>query len=277
MIALALLLATAPLDDAAAALAAGDAGACGENVRLALESGALDVAQVARAWTLRGQCFTLAGDGDRAERSYAVALRVDPGLDASRDPSLAADAAFATAKRSLPGIPGLSARVAAVDDDTIELELLGDDLLLVKGALLLRSGAEGAAPEEVARVPLEAGQARHKVSGVGRQGLTAVLVDKSGNALMRLPVDPAVQRVFAPAPAPTRTQGETPGVAPTVLTTVGATAIGAGIVGIVASGIGLAALGPTALDEGTVWLVGVGASTGLFLVGAGLVVVDQGL
>lgn len=268
MIALALLLAASSLDDAAAALLAGDADSCGLIVQETLASGALDVPDVARAWTLRGKCFTRAGDADRAERSYAVALRVDPLLDPA---ALIDDTAFAAARRALPSPAGLSARAAAIDDDTIELELLSDDLLLVKGALLVRDGLE------VARVPLAADQARHKIGGIGREGLSAVLLDKYGNAMLRLPVDDAVQRVFTPAPAPTGTPGLRPSGGPTVLTTIGATAIGAGIVGVVTSGIGLAALGPAALDEGTVWVVGVGASTGLFLVGAGLVLVDQGL
>ena len=43
---------------------------------------------------------------------------------------------------------------------------------------------------------------------------------------------------------------------------------------LIASGIGVAA---TEGDEAQSWLVGVGASTGVFLVGAALVVVDQGM
>jgi hypothetical protein len=254
------------LDDAATARDAGDHEACGKAVQDALATGALDVADVARAWTLRGQCFSLAGDADRAERSYAVALRLDAAANVE------GDAAFALAKRTLPAVPGLAAQVSFVDEaGTLEVELLGDDLLLVKGASIVRGA------DEVARVPLEVGHAKHKVSGVERgPGLVALLLDKHGNALVRLPIDPAVKKVFTPAPDKAPAAGA-PGAAPTLLTTLGATAIGAGIVGVVTSGIALAALGDTALDEGGVWVVGVGASTGLFLVGAGLVVVDQGL
>lgn len=257
------LLLVASLDDAATALAAADHEACGKAAQDALATGALDVADTARAWTLRGQCFVLAGDNDRAERSYAVALRIDAAIN------LDGDAAFTLAKRTLPAVPGLAAQVSFVDDATLEVELLGDDLLLVKGA----SFVHGEEREEVARVPLDVGQAKHKVSGLERTQLVAVLLDKNGNALMRLPVDPSVKKVFTPAPSPPTPSG----AAPTFLTTLGATAIGAGIVGVVTSGIALASLGDHALDEGGVWVVGVGASTGLFLVGAGLVVVDQGL
>jgi hypothetical protein len=263
------------LDDAAAALIAGDHEACGKAAQETLATGTLDVADVARAWTLRGQCFVLAGDADRAERSYGVALRVLPALatdEALQAPGLSGDATFLLAKRSLPAVPGLAAQATFIEEDTLEVELLGDDLLLVKGASI----AHGA--DEVARMPLEVGQAKHKVTGLernDRSGLVAVLLDKHGNALMRLPIDPTVKKVFTPAPS--SSSSSTPGAAPTLLTTLGATAIGAGIVGVVTSGIALASLGDTARAEGGVWVVGVGASTGLFLVGAGLVVVDQGL
>jgi hypothetical protein len=262
------------LDDAAAALVAGDHEACGKAAQETLATGTLDVADVARAWTLRGQCFVLAGDADRAERSYGVALRILPALatdESLQAPGLSGDATFLLAKRSLPPVPGLAAQASFVDDDTLEVELLGDDLLLVKGASIVHGA------DEVARMPLEVGQAKHKVSGLERTDLVAVLLDKYGNALLRLPIDPTVKKVFTPAPSSSSPAAPGLGAAPTLLTTLGATAIGAGIVGVVTSGIALASLGDTALDEGGVWVVGVGASTGLFLVGAGLVVVDQGL
>lgn len=260
MLALALVLA-ASLADADAALTAGDADACGKAVQDTLASGTLDVADVARAWILRGKCFTLANDLDRAERSYAVALRVDPNVVVDND------VAFTQAQKALPSVPGLAAHASFIDDDTLEVELDGDDMLLVKGAAVRRND------DEVARVPLEAGQARHKVSGIPRDGLTAVVLDKHGNALVRFAIDPQVKRVFTPA-APATIDNS-----PTLLTTLGATAIGAGIVGVVTSGIALAALGAnaTSTGDGQLWVAGVGASTGLFVLGAGMVVVDQGL
>lgn len=262
VLALALLLALS-LDDAEAALAAGDAEACGRLAQEALTAGALDVEDTARAWSLRGRCFARAGDADRAERSFAVALRIDPAL-ALDEP------AFVAAQRALPAVPGLAAQALFVDEDTLAVELLGDDLLLAHAASVRRGD------HEVARVPLEAARAKHKVGGAfadGREGLALVVLDKHGNALLRAPIEPRVQRVITPAPGAAAARG------PGVLTTLGATALGAGIVGIVTSGIGLAALGPGALaaEESTVWVVGVGASTALFVVGAGLVVVDQGL
>ena len=267
MITFALLLAGAPLHDAAAALVAGDAEGCTRQVQTALASGALDVPEVARAWSLRGQCFTLAGDADRAERSYAVALRIDASLASAA----LVDEAFAAAWRALPSPAGLRARAAALDEDTVEIELLADDLLLAKSAVLVR--ADLPVPEEVARVPLEVGQAHHKVSGAGRAGLIAVLLDQHGNALLRLPVEAGARAFVVPAPAPLAAGKSTP----TLLTTLGAAALGVGFAGVVVSGVGLSALGAGALSEGTGWLVGVGAGAGLFVVGAGLIVVDQGL
>ena len=91
---LSLVVASSSLDDAAAALASGDQ-ACGQLAQDALTAGNLDVDDVARAWTVRGKCFMLAGDKDRAERSYSVALRVTPSMS---DDTLAEDAAFLLAK-----------------------------------------------------------------------------------------------------------------------------------------------------------------------------------
>src|SRR5687767_10999873 len=129
MIALVLALGlVASLDDADAALAAGNAEACGKLAQEALAQGELDEAGVVRAWLLRGRCFTLAGDADRAERSYGVALRVNAQ-------SVVDDDAFRRARAALPTAPApLAFRAAGVDAETVEVELLGDDLLLVKGA-----------------------------------------------------------------------------------------------------------------------------------------------
>jgi hypothetical protein len=252
-----------PLDDAEKARAAGDAAACGKAAQDALATGVLDVEQTARAWALRGRCFVIAGDLDRGERSYAVALRLQPGME----PLAVDDKAFTLAKETLPPAgKALLVRAQRVDADVVEVELVVDDLLLVKSAALVRGA------DEVARVPLEAGKARHKVGGIDPVGLDVVALDKHGNQLVRAPVDTSVEKVLTPPPA----TASSTGAAPTVLTTLGATAIGAGIVGIVASGIGVASLGPDPGDDATLWYVGVGASTALFLAGAGLVVVDQG-
>lgn len=270
-----------PLAAAEAALAQGDVAACGALAQRALQAGTLSAPDTARAWLLRGRCFVVGGDLDRGERSYAVALRLDRQIapwgsaSSSSLSSSSGDPAFAAARAALPAAAASLAGRAAVLDPalhpgSLEVELVADDLLLVRGARV--HAADG---EEVARFPLEAARPRHRVSGLAGPlaGLVAVFLDKHGNELVRVPVagliDGHAAQVITVVPGAAA-------AGPSVLTTLGATALGAGIVGIVASGIGLVSLPTTApAGDETLWLVGVGASTGLFLVGAGLVVVDQ--
>lgn len=250
--------ATSPLDAAEAALAAGDFETCGKQAHAALQRGGLDVDGTVHAWVLRARCFSLGGDVDRAERSYAVALRLQrelPPVD---------DKAFAAAQASLPP-PSESLAVQAVQRgaDVVELRLEADDLQLVRAGVLVRGD------DEVARVPLQADQPQHKVGGLALDGVGAVVEDKYGNALLRLPIVKAED-----LPKVIEVSGERP-AEPGAMTTWGVTALGAGIVGIAVAGIGLASLGPAPGDEANLWLAGVGGSTALFLIGAGLVVVDQ--
>jgi hypothetical protein len=233
---IALLLAAALLDDAEAALAAGDAK-CGDLAQAALSAGDLAEDGVARAWTVRARCYALAGDADRAERSNGVVA------------ALAALRAKARAEQVTGDV--------VIDRVVVELE--SDDLNLVRAASLWRGD------EEVARFPLTNEAGRHVVADIPLGGLVLRLHDKHGNTLWRTDV-PRPERVIE--------RGASPAKLPTALTTVGAGAIGVGLMGAIASGIGLAANGP---DDGQLWLVGVGAATGVFLVGAALVVVDQGL
>lgn len=264
-----LLLAAGPLDDAEAALQAGDAEGCGQAAQQALGSGVLEEAELTRAWILRGRCYALAGDRDRAERSYAVAVRASPEALAWIAGGAPADAdeAFAAALAARPADPLRAS--ARVDGDHVELHLHADDLLLVRAASLWQGA------EEVARLPLEAGSAaRHNVGGIPLQGLSQRLHDKHGNTLWRGAVEvPSL----AEAQKDLVVEGSAPAREPTVLTTVGAVGLGLGLVGAVVCGIGASAGGSTELQASGPWLVGVGAATGVFLVGAALVVVDQGL
>lgn len=264
-----LLLAAGPLDEAEAASQAGDAEACGQAAQQAIASGVLEEAELARAWLLRGRCYLQAGDRDRAERSYAVAVRTSPEVLAwiSGGAPKDADEPFQAALAARPADPLRAS--ARVDGDHVELHLDTDDLLLVRAASLWQGAAE------VARLPLEAGAAAtHKVGGIPLEGLSLRLHDKHGNTLWRGAVEvPSL----AEAHKDLVVEGSAPAREPSVLTTVGAVALGLGLVGAVVCGIGASADGSAELEQGGPWLVGVGASTGVFLVGAALVVVDQGL
>ena len=222
---------------------------------------------VARAWLLRGRCYAWAGDHERAERSYAVAVRVSPELPAwisggaAEDPSLAA----ALAARPADPLRG-SATILA---DHVKIELAADELSLVRAASLWRGD------EELARVPLELGAASsHEIAGIPLDGLVLRLHDKHGNTVWRAPVAGAS---LAQGKKELVVEGGAPAREPTLLTTFGAAALGVGLVGAVACGIGASTGGVDEVESGSLWLVGVGASTGVFLIGAALVVVDQGL
>ncbi len=265
-----LALAAGPLDDAEAALAAGDHERCGQLAQQALSAGDLDERGVTRAWLARGHCYAAAGDRDRAERSYAVAVRTSPDAAAWSAGNAPAGAGepFATALTARGADP-LRA-TAVIVEDHVAITLVADDLVLVHGASL-RLG-----DDEVARVPLGVGAAAtHQVAGIATAGLTLLLHDKHGNVLWRAPVD---EKTVAPsAGTDVVVQGGAPAREPTVLTAIGGGALALGLIGAVVCGIGASADRTTTFETGGPWLVGVAASTGVFLVGAGLVVVDQGL
>jgi hypothetical protein len=64
---------------------------------------------------------------------------------------------------------------------------------------------------------------------------------------------------------------------PGVVTYVGAGLVGVGIVGLTTSGVGTAIAGKDVLDEAPLWVAGLVAGGALFVTGAGLIVMDQGL
>lgn len=264
------LLVAASLDDAAAAMQAGDLERCGQLAQEGLTAGDLDERGVARAWLLRGRCYALAGDRDRAERSYSVAVRVSPDVPAwiSGGAPEGEGEPFAAALAARGADP-LSAE-AVVAADHVEVTLVADDLVLVRSASLRRGD------DEVARVPLELGKAsRHTVAGIATEGLSILLHDRHGNVLWRGPVT-------GPPGASGGTtnvvvEGGAPAREPTVLTAIGGGALALGLVGAMVCGVGASADRTTSFEDGGLWLVGVGAATGVFLVGAGMVVIDQGM
>jgi hypothetical protein len=253
-----------PLAAARAALAASEPG-CEKAALDALQTGALDEKQTAAAWSLRAQCYLLVNDADRAERSFAAALRIDPALAPIEHE------AFARAQKTAPA-GALVVGAAATDAGTVEVTLSADDLGLAKGAVLLDAG------EEVARMPLELGMARHRVSGLDRtDGLEARALDRYGNTIVRVAVAPAPMAAPLTAAAePERTAAN--GALPTVLTYVGAGLLGAGALGMTAASVGLGMSGTHApLEDAPLLVAGLAGSGAAFAVGAGLVVVDQGL
>jgi hypothetical protein len=264
------LLAAGSLDDAEAALRAGEHERGGQLAQQALTAGDLDERDLARAWLVRGRCYELQGDRGRAERSYAVAVRVSPDVPAwiSGGAPASEGEAFAAALAARGADP-LRGR-AVVIGDHVEVTLVADDLVLVRAASL-RDG-----DDEVARVPLEVGpSSTHTIGGIATEGLTLVLHDRQGNALWRGQVEGAA--ATSSAGTNVVVEGGTPAREPTVLTAIGGGALALGLVGAVVCGIGASADRSTTLEDGGPWLVGVGAATGVFLVGAGLVVIDQGL
>ncbi|OGQ18250.1 MAG: hypothetical protein A2138_03170 [Deltaproteobacteria bacterium RBG_16_71_12] len=265
-----LLFIATSLDDADAALRAGELERCGQLAQQAVTAGDLDERGVARAWLLRGRCYALAGDRDRAERSYAVAVRVSPDAPAwiSGGAPEGEGEPFAAALAARGADPLRGAALAAADH--VAITLVADDLVLVRSASL-RHG-----DEEVARVTLEVGTAsRHTVAGISTDGLVLLLHDRHGNVLWRGPVTAASGT--SSGATNVVVEGGAPAREPTVLTAIGGGALALGLIGAVVCGVGASADRTTSLEDGGLWLVGVGAATGVFLVGAGLVVVDQGL
>lgn len=276
-----------PLQQAEEALRAGIHKRCVELAQDALATGALEEDGVARAWWTRGRCHSIDNDPDRAERSYAVAVRVKPTLLMPLD-----DAAWKkVAAEGTAADTALTFRAATavVEDGAVGIVVVDvmaqDDLGLGRGVALV-----DATGVELARAPIErkegaTGDAwvkvQHRFSGIPVDGVSARLLDKHGNVLRRAPVvvDDASKAALAAAGA---TVPQTPSPSPpaplSALSYVGGGVVALGIVGGAASAIALSlgqAEQQTGLVEQAPLLVGVGAGVGAVVVGAALVVVDQ--
>ena len=285
-----------PLQEAEAALRAGIHKKCIELAQEALATGLLDEDGVARAWWTRGRCHSIDGDKDRAERSYAVAVRVKPTiLMPVDDPAFDRVKAEGTAEGTALGLAAAAVVVKGSADDAgfvaVDVAVV-DDLALGKTFLLLDSD-----DREVARAPLErkedaVGDAwtrlRHRFSGIPVEGLSARLLDKHGNVLRRQQVivdDAARAALTAAGATPTTTPPATTGANPTraeatVLSYVGGATALAGIVGASAAGIAFAINTQAAKDNNTVddelpLFIGFVGGVCAVVVGGVLVVVDQ--
>ena len=251
-----------------------------------MRTGRLDTPAVARAWLVRGRCSSIDGDPDRAERSYAAAVRVQPGIALPTDdavfarvqPEGTAPASALTLSASTvvvdpaPGEGGLVAVAVAINDDLA----LGRTFVLVN-----------ADDREVARAPIErapdaTGDAfvrpTHRFSGFPVVDLRARLLDKHGNVLREAPVvvNEAARTALAAAGAPV--------VVPATATSTWVSLAGAGVAatGFVVGAAGGIAFATAAQadpdrvvdDEGPP-LAAFVAGAAMFVVGGVLVVVDQ--
>ncbi len=225
----------------------------------ALQLGVLSPRQTAQAWLLSGGCDVVMNDADRAQRSFAVALRIDPTSEA---PTQRSTEAFARAQHALPA-HGLVLR-AERSGDALKLTLVDDDLQLAQSASVLLDD------QVIGHVPLEVGHASHKISGLDvaqSDALAVTLNDRYGNALVRIAV------VDAPPAAAVPTS---PRTTPSIITYVGAGVLTAGILAMVASGVGIGVAGSDFLSTQPLLVVGVLVGAAAFVGGGALVVVDQG-
>jgi hypothetical protein len=277
-----------PLTEAEAALRAGIHKKCVELAQQALGTGRLDPPSVARAWLVRGRCHAIDGDPDRAERSYAVAVRVQPDIVLPTD-----DAVFArvrpegTAPSSslsltastvvvAPGLVGIATRI-------------NDDLGLGRAFVLVNADDREVARAPIERAPDAMGDAfvrpGHRFSGFPVVDLRARLLDKHGNVLRETPVvigddaRAALASAGAPIGAPSDASS---GVSSSTSTWVSLAGAGAATAGFALAATGGLAFASAAQadpervvdDEGLPFAAFVGGTV-LFVAGAVVVVVDQ--
>ena len=270
-----------PLQEAEAALRAGINKRCVELVQQALQTGQLDVDGVARAWWTRGRCHSIDGDADRAERSYAVAVRVKPGILMPVD-----DAAFSrvkpegTAKETALSLQARAVVVDVAQGALVAVALSANDDLRLGHAFSLVDSDD----QELARAPIERADddaiaVAHRFSGIPVEGLRALLLDKHGNRLREVEVivDDDARSALVAAGATVQQPPSSSSV--TWLSYVGAGTAVAGLVGAATSGIALAlqtqADDAHVIDEELPYLVGFVGAVGVVIVGGALIVVDQ--
>lgn len=279
-----------PLAEAEAALRAGIHQKCVELAQRALAAGRLDAVAVARAWLVRGRCHVLDGDLHRAERSYAVAVRVQPDVAL-----LTADAVFSRVQpegRAQASALTLTAATVVVIDEGEQAPIVAvavaaqDDLGLARAFVLV-----DADEREVVRAPIEraadaVGDAfvrpRHRFSGFSVERLRARLLDRYGNRLRDVPVvvsDEARRALIAAGATPATRSTATPATDTSWLTWAGAATASAGFVtaslGGVAFTSAMQADDTRVVDDEAPVLAAFVAGAGLFVVGGALIVVDQ--
>ena len=294
--------------EAEAALRAGIHGKCIELSKEALKTGQLDERGTAHAWLVRGRCHALEHDVDRAERSYAVAVRIEPDIILpTEDPIWTRvrpeGTAPATALRLVASAVVMGPADGSVDGDmagvVVGIEVgLNDDLALGAAVRL-----EDAAGEEIVSAPImtapettpasptapTAGATTsttnpglvvvHRFSGFAVEGVTAVLLDRAGNRLRRVPVTVGEEARQALRRAGATVATSTPVREVAALAYVGGAAVALGFVTAAVSGINYAIVSQAdetrVLDDELPWLMGFGVGTASVVVGAGLVVAER--
>jgi hypothetical protein len=274
--------------EAEAAMRAGLHGKCIELAKDALKSGGLDERGTAHAWLVRGRCHAIAGDVDRAERSYAVAARVQPDL------ILPFDDALWTRVRPEGDAPNTALRLVATavvlagadggdGEGAVVIEVaVHDDLAL--GTVVRLLDADG---REIVSAPVEAPSSSgqlvvvHRFSGFAVAGVTAELLDRSGNRLRHTAlVDDAIRVApSSPAPAPTAAVDIAPVRDVGALAYLGGAMATAGLLTVSVCGINTAVVAQAdqtrIFDDELPWLAGVGIGAAAVVVGMGLVVAER--
>lgn len=235
-----------------------------------LVEGDLEPGALARLWSLKGRALGLVGQGAKAQEAFAVALRIDPAWRLSpseRDPEIsgpyhAALAALPPQSRAL----AVWLRLAEIEGGLeLSYQLVADDLGLVSGAEIVSGGAA----REVALTLEDAPKKVTLPADVGG-AVSFRLLDAHGNTLRE-------EELELSAGAPADPASSTPTRQPRWLALGGGSAMAAGALGVMAAGIGMAAVddGQKAPD-GTRDLLfgGVLVSTGLVVVGGALVATD---
>lgn len=302
-----------PLMEAEAALRAGIHGKCIELSKEALKTGQLDERGTAHAWLVRGRCHALEHDVDRAERSYAVAVRIQPDIILpTEDPIWTRvrpeGTAPATALVLVASAVVMGPADGSADGDAagavVGIEVaLNDDLAL--GAVVRLEDAAGAEIVSAPILPTPAPPATtpasppattpatatppaatnpglvvvHRFSGFAVEGVTAVLLDRAGNRLRRVPVTVGDEARQALRRAGATVVTVTPVREVTTMAYVGGAAVAVGFVTAAVSGINYAIVSQAdetrVLDDELPWLVGFGVGTTSVVVGATLVVVER--
>jgi hypothetical protein len=260
-----------------------------------LEEGGLTREESVRAWLDKADAFASLRDPAKAERAFAVALRIDRGLAPPALEDELERTAFERARDSLPpDDQALDVRVVVVERGgppgmTVQVE--ADDMGLVGGAEL-RVAGEVVSELQISRSDPKARSPLHPGNVAGL--LTVIFVDAYGNELRRVELEGRAQQttmdkvIERDGTSPDVTDADVTdpdglgGFAPSGelrwLTLGGATAIAVGAIGVAAAGMWLASVDAGDVDapEGAreVALVGVGIATGVIVLGGVFVVTD---